>query len=213
MDIQHIIERIKNKLQEPLPGVGAQELMAARVVPMPAAIPADARASAVLCLLYNIDTQLHVLLMKRMADKTAHSGQVSFPGGRYEPEDKDLQTTALREANEEVGIVTADIEILGALTPLYIPVSNFKVHPYVGYIPNRPSYHLSKDEVAYILELPLVELFHESRKTVTDVTSPALPGVLRKVKAYVLSDDTVIWGATAMILSELEVLMQDIAAL
>lgn len=213
MSIDQQIDRIKNKLQEPLPGMGAQELMAARVLPMPADIPADARMSAVLCLLYEIDKELHVLLMKRMADRTAHSGQVSFPGGRYEPEDVHLVNTALREANEEVGVQADAIEVLGALTPLYIPVSNFKVHPFVAYAAQRPSYQLSKNEVAYILELPLTYLFHQSRKTVTDVTSPAFPGVMRKVKAYVLQDETIIWGATAMVLSELEVLLKDILPL
>lgn len=213
MSIDQQIDRIKNKLQEPLPGMSAQELMAARVLPMPADIPADARMSAVLCLLYEIDKELHVLLMKRMADRTAHSGQVSFPGGRYEPEDVHLVNTALREANEEVGVQADAIEVLGALTPLYIPVSNFKVHPFVAYAAQRPSYQLSKYEVAYILELPLTYLFHQSRKTVTDVTSPAFPGVMRKVKAYVLQDETIIWGATAMVLSELEVLLKDILPL
>jgi len=204
------LEQLRQRLQQPLPGLSAQERMAVRVMPMPEEIPANARASAVLVLLFRMAEELHVLLMKRKEDKGAHSGQVSFPGGRQETSDADLRATALREAQEEVGILSAEVDILGALTPLYIPVSNFNVYPYVGYANERPQYNLSKQEVAYVMEVPVSKLFHESRKTVTDVVSPAVPGVIRQVKAYKLEDGTIIWGATAMIISELEVLLQEI---
>ncbi len=194
----------------PLPGLKAQELMAGRVLPMQVDVPDNARISAVLCLLYPVQYELNVLLMKRMTDSTAHSGQVSFPGGSKEYADKDLITTALREANEEVGIDASDILILGALTPLYIPVSNFMVHPFVGYAQNKPSVNPSKKEVAHIIEVPLEKLFHRDTKTIAEVISPARPKMVRKVNAYVLDDGTVIWGATAMILSELEMLMKNI---
>jgi 8-oxo-dGTP pyrophosphatase MutT (NUDIX family) len=179
--------------------------MAARVLPMPMEVPADARQSAVLCLLFFKGEVLHVLLIKRMADNGAHSGQVSFPGGRRDPEDATLQDTALREMFEETGIGPNVIEALGELTPLYIPVSNFMVYPFVGYSTQPPQYNLSHTEVAYVLEIPVNDLFTTERKTTVDVTSPAVPGIIRQVKAYRLADDTTIWGATAMILSELEV--------
>ncbi len=178
-----------------------------RVVSMPVKIPDNAKPSAVLCLLYPVDARLHVLLMKRREDGHAHSGQVSFPGGRYEETDADMRTTALREANEEVGIMPEDVDILGALTTLYIPVSNFNVYPYVGYMTGRPVYNLSDNEVSYTIEVPLDELFHADRKVVTDVVSPAVPGVIRQVRAYRLVDGTIIWGATAMMLSELEAVL------
>ncbi len=182
--------------------------MIGRVVSMPLTVPKDARPSAVLCLLFPLKEELHVLLMKRREDKTAHSGQVSFPGGSYDASDADMRATALREANEEVGILSAEVEILGALTPLYIPVSNFNVYPFVGFAKQKPEYNLSHNEVAYTLEVPLETLFHEDRKTVAEVVSPKSPEIVRKVNAYVLDDGTVIWGATAMILSELEALME-----
>jgi 8-oxo-dGTP pyrophosphatase MutT (NUDIX family) len=209
LDFVDKIKRIQEQLQLPLPGLEAQELMAGRALSMPVNVPGDARISAVLCLLYPVQYELNVLLIKRMADSTAHSGQVSFPGGSREATDKDLITTALREANEEVGIDASEISILGALTPLYIPVSNFMVHPFIGYTGNRPSVNPSKREVAHIIEVPLEKLFHHTTKTTADVTSPARPGIIRRVNAYVLDDGTVIWGATAMILSELEVLMRN----
>lgn len=180
-----------------------------RVVTMPLQAPANARLSAVLCLLYPVDNELQLLLMKRREDKTAHSGQVSFPGGRHEAIDAGLMATALREAHEEVGIHSADVDMLGALTPLYIPVSNFHVYPYVGFLPERPAYNLSLNEVSYTIEVPLYSLLHAERKGIADVISPAIPDVIRKVKAYTLEDGTVIWGATAMIISELEVVLNE----
>ncbi len=195
---------------QPLPGVKAQELMAARVVPMPLTVPENARLSAVTCLLFHKNTVPHVLLIKRMADKGAHSGQVSFPGGGKDPEDDTLQDTALREMYEETGVPATAVDVLGALTPLYIPVSNFMVYPYVCYTTQPPEYNLSQAEVAYILEVPIPILFSPERKTTADVTSPAIPGILRQVKAYRLDDGTIIWGATAMILSELEVLLTEL---
>jgi len=200
-------EEIKKKLQALLPGKSAHEIFNARVLPMPPEIPANARISAVLCLLYPVYNELSVLLMKRISDTTAHSGQISFPGGSKDPADSDLISTALRETYEEVGIFE-NIEILGALTPLYIPVSNFSVHPFVGYCAEKPALHPNKDEVAQIIEVPLISLFKDSGKKITEVISPARPDIVRKANAYVLDDGTVIWGATAMILSELEILIK-----
>lgn len=204
------IEWLRERLKSPLPGRSAQERMMGRVVTMPDKLPDDARPSAVLCLLFPMNDELHVLLMKRREDKTAHSGQVSFPGGSHDITDADLRATALREAQEEVGILSNEVDILGALTPLYIPVSNFNVYPFVGYAKNRPAYNLSHYEVAYTLEVPLNTLLHADRKMVMEVVSPKFPDVKRKVNAYVLEDGTIIWGATAMIISELEVLLNEI---
>ncbi len=203
------IERLRARLQMPLPGFAAQERMIGRVISMPPKVPDNARPSAVLCLLFPVNDELNVLLMKRREDKTAHSGQVSFPGGRYEETDADMKATALREAQEEVGIMSADVDILGPLTTLYIPVSNFNVYPFVGYTPSRPQYNLSHSEVSYTIEVPLAHLFHADRKTLAEVVSPKYPDIKRTVNAYKLHDDTIIWGATAMILSELEVLYSD----
>jgi 8-oxo-dGTP pyrophosphatase MutT (NUDIX family) len=212
-DILNTINELRQRLLQPLPGLVAQERMMGRVLSMPLAVPENARLSAVLCLLFPMDGELHVLLMKRREDKTAHSGQVSFPGGRHELFDADLQATALREAFEEVGILPATVDVLGALTPLYIPVSNFHVYPFVGVTSNRPEFILSPNEVSYTIEVPLKHLLHAERKIITDVMSPALPDVIRKVKAYQLEDGTIIWGATAMIISELEAVIQGIAEL
>ena len=204
------IEWLRKRLQQPLPGRSAQERMTGRVVSMPLVVPENARPSAVLCLLFPQNGELYLLLMKRREDNTAHSGQVSFPGGSYDTTDADLRATALREAHEEVGILSAEVDVLGALTPLYIPVSNYNVYPYVGYTKQRPDYNLSHNEVSYTIEVPISSLFHAERKVKTDVVSPVVPGIIRNVNSYKLEDGTIIWGATAMIISELEAVFEGI---
>lgn len=180
-----------------------------RVLPMPTQIPADARPSGVLALLFPKDGQLRVLLIERTKDGHAHSGQISFPGGKQEPEDAGLRATALREAQEEVGLQPDAVEVLGALTPLYIPVSNFHVYPFIAYAETAPEYLLSEHEVARILEVPLEMLFHADRKATVKVYPGSLKGLSMTVPAYKLQDETIIWGATAMMLSELEELWRE----
>ena len=210
-EISVLIEWLRQRLGEPLPGLRAQELMMGRVIPLPRTVPDNARLSAVLCLLYPENDELHMLLMKRMEDRTAHSGQVSFPGGRFEAGDGDMQTTALREAHEEVGVHPAIVDVVGALTPLYIPVSNFNVFPYVGFVNHRPDLNPNRHEVSHVIAAPLSDLLHDGRKTVADVSSPIMPGLIRNVRAYRLDDGTIIWGATAMIISELETILKEFA--
>lgn len=201
------VRELRKRLQQPLPGMRAHELMIGRVLPLPNEIPVSARPSAVLFLLFGKETNLHLLLIQRTADGHAHSGQVSAPGGRWEPADADLRTTALRETEEEVGIAPAGVNVLGALTPLYIPVSNFLVHPFVGYMPALPALQPSVLEVARTLEVPLDGLFHPSAKVTTVVRPHSVPGLVMQVPAYKLADGTIIWGATAMMLSELEAVL------
>jgi 8-oxo-dGTP pyrophosphatase MutT (NUDIX family) len=183
--------------------------MAARVKPMPAQVPRNARPSAVLSLLFPHEDKLHVLLIRRISDGKAHSGQIGFPGGKQDDSDADLKATALREAHEEVGILSTEVDILGSLTPLYIPVSNFQVYPFVAFAQQKPVYAISQSEVDEIIEIPLHQLFHADNKTVVNVTSPVMPEILRSVRAYKLNSGSIIWGATAMILSELETIIEE----
>jgi len=209
LDYTKTIASLKKRLQQPLPGEDAHERMMARVKAMPFEVPANARPSAVLSLLFPKENALHLLLIKRTEDGHAHSGQISFPGGRQEPTDADLRATALREAQEEVGIMSADVSILGPLTHLYIPVSNFLVYPFIAYSEKKPEYNLSRDEVARVIEVPVKELLSTERKTIATVTSPADKTFVRNVNAYQLTDGSIIWGATAMILSEIEVVLSE----
>jgi 8-oxo-dGTP pyrophosphatase MutT (NUDIX family) len=208
LEARRKIEWLRERLLQQLPGRPAQEKMMGRVRPMPPVVPENARPSAVLCLLYPVETTLSMLLIRRIEDGKAHSGQISFPGGRQDPTDADLRATALREANEEVGIMSAEVDIIGALTPLYIPVSNFQVYPYVGFAQQRPEFNVSQSEVAGILETSIDNLLHPDSKTMVNVTSPALPDISMKVRAYRL-DENIVWGATAMIISELEAILEE----
>ena len=204
-----IIERLRARLQGPLPGLPAQEKMTGRVLPMPAEVPAGARPSAVLFLLFGEDADLHLLLIQRTADGRAHSAQISAPGGRWEPADADLRTTALRETEEEVGVAPKAVDVLGALTPLYIPVSNFLVHPFVGYAQTLPPLSPNAFEVERTLKVPTAALFSQAAKIQTEVRPTSAPGLVLNVPAYRLeNDESVIWGATAMMLAELEAVMR-----
>ncbi len=207
--MEQLIHWLKERLKEELPGKEAQERMTGRVLPMPDEIPENARQGAVLALLYPIDNVLNILFIRRTADGGAHSGQIGFPGGKAEKTDADLLATALREAQEEVGLLSCDVDIIGALSTLYIPVSNFNVHPFIGYTATRPDYILSAIEVDSIVEVPVAELFHPERITKVVVTSPADKSFIRKVPAYKLEDETIIWGATAMMISELQILLEE----
>ncbi len=200
------IEYLRRQLILTLPGSAAQELMTGRVRPMPDLIPADARVSSVLILFFMKEAELNLLFIRRTEDGRAHSGQISFPGGKQEIADMDLAATALREAHEEAGILPIDVDLLGALTPLYIPVSNFMVYAFVGYSSARPSYLLSEHEVAEILEIPVSWMMDEANKVTATVRPASSPEMALRVPAYCLPDGANIWGATAMIFSELEVI-------
>lgn len=130
-----------------------------------------------------------------------HSGQISFPGGKYEQEDVNYEATALRETEEEVGVDQGKIEILGSLTDLYIPVSNFQVFPYVGMTEETPEFELQTSEVSSILEVPFEQLTDPGIVGVKDLkigSHLTLKGV-----PYFDVQEHVVWGATAMMLSEL----------
>ncbi len=203
-------ERLKQRLQEVLPGQVAHDKMMSRVRPMPDKLPMDAKPSAVLVLLFPIASVWHVLYIQRAKDGHAHSGQISFPGGKQEPDDADLKATALREAQEEIGLMSSEVEVIGQLTSLYIPVSNFNVYPFVALAAARPEYQLQKKEVARVFEIPIQDLMSDALKKNVQVTSPADKTFIRNVPAYQLPEDAILWGATAMITAELEMILSDL---
>ena len=206
-------EDLQARLARPLPGVDAQLRVAhpARRLDVPAGV--TPRAAGVLVLLYvGADGGWRFPLIERTSDHAAdrHRGQIGLPGGKYEPSDGDLTVTALREAEEEVGVPQPDVRVLGRLTPLYIPVSNFRVTATVGFAERRPTYRRQPSEVARILEAPLAELLDEGGVRHRDV---ALDGrmTLKRVPYFDLAGE-VVWGATAMMLSELRTVLREIGA-
>jgi len=202
-----LLGSIKTALSQTLPGETAQMRMA----PDPLAAPqpertAPAKGSAVLMLLYPRSDGLGLLLTERSQNVAHHKGQVSLPGGQREPGDESLWHTALREAWEETGVEPQDVEQLGLLSPIYIAGSHFCVQPFVGSTPVRGAWRPHPPEVAALLEMSLERLVDDGIKRTAEW--PWMNRV-RRVPYYVL-DGRIVWGATAMILSEFEVLLREI---
>jgi 8-oxo-dGTP pyrophosphatase MutT (NUDIX family) len=196
-----MIEYIKQALSLPLPGRLAQFEMTNITRDIDYVVPDNARLAGVMLLIFPLADQFHVLFIQRTAQNPndPHSGQVSFPGGKFEQSDASLLHCALRETYEEVGVNSDSIQVLGALTPLYIPISNFDVHPFVGYTPQKPDFFLQESEVKSIITHPVEHFLSEHNKDNQDITVRDF--TMRNVP-YFKSDDRKIWGATAMILNE-----------
>ncbi len=198
-----MIKKIQLALLNKLPGIEAQFKMAPPVRNKTPNIPKDVRHSAVCILLFKQENEWHTLLIKRTEDGGTHSGQISFPGGRFDQADLNLTYTALRECEEEVGIPINDIIVLGNLTPLYIPPSNFMVTPILCTIDHLPKLILSEQEVAAVYTFSLRDLFDPKIKKELVVRQSDQKEKEMKTPAY-QADNKIIWGATAMMLSELE---------
>jgi len=187
----------RKNLQGPLPGESAQLKMAPT---FRGSFPEQEEAirAAVLALVYPSGGDAFLVFMKRNEYDGPHSAQVSFPGGAWEVGDRSLEETALRETREELG-VTGSIEILGALTPLHIPVSNFMVYPFLGWMPEAPQFYPDPSEVQYVIETRVAELLNPANSDSETIRHHG-----RNINApfYRVGKEK-IWGATAMMLSEL----------
>ncbi len=198
---EDILARVEKGLWAPLPGISAQLTMA----PEPRAghkayfeVEDSCRKAGVLVLLYVKDGRVCVLLTRRTERVLHHRGQISFPGGEQHPGES-LEATALRETVEEMGLDLTAVRVLGRLTPLFIPPSNYCIYPTVASIPGPLAFHVQPDEVEEVIEAPVDHL-----------TDPV--NVRRETRHYGGRDVEVpfyafeghkIWGATAMVLAEL----------
>lgn len=158
------------------------------------------RVGAVLVLLYERDGELFLVLTKRQEHLPAHAGQISFPGGRHE-ETESLLATALRETEEEVGVPQTAVIPLGQLSTIYIPPSGFVVHPFVGWYQNgsAPTFYPAAAEVSQIIEVPLALLLDPA----TAVVEPWEFKGYEVMVPYFAIQEHKVWGATAIMLSEL----------
>ena len=197
-----LIEKIAVALERPLPGAEAQYRMAHAARSSYPRAKQNTRIASVLLLLYPKQDSWHTLYIQRVSSNPndRHRGQIAFPGGMRESGDLDLAHTALREAEEEVGLAQDRVQMLGQLTPLYIPVSNFLVHPFIGFTDHTPGWTLQADEVAEIIEVPLSHMRDPLIRRYKHIQlSPRL--TLRNVPYFDL-EGRVLWGATAMITNE-----------
>jgi 8-oxo-dGTP pyrophosphatase MutT (NUDIX family) len=205
-----LFEQLKKRLSQTLPGVAAQEKMASSIrtaLRLKADPDELTRKSAVLLLFYPEADQIFLPMIVRPVYTGVHSGQVAFPGGRMEDTDRDLPDTALREAHEEIGIPPATVEVLGLLSPLFIPASNYIVYPVVGAIDVRPDFNTDPREVAQLLEIPLNDLLDATRIGTKEIV--VRDNITIQAPFYDLQGQMV-WGASAMILSELLVVLEEI---
>jgi 8-oxo-dGTP pyrophosphatase MutT (NUDIX family) len=195
------IERLTERHAQGLPGRDFQIKKAAIGKRQIFDAPPTARQSAVLVLLFPKNGEWHVVLTERVGNENdPHSNQISFPGGSLDDTDVSLEACALRETHEEVGVLPETIQIIGKMTDLYIPVSNFHVHPFLAWTDTQPQYQKQITEVKHILEAPLSMLANiENHKTKDiQVRSMFLPNV-----PYFDVHGKAVWGATAMMLAEL----------
>ncbi|MFK8044178.1 MAG: CoA pyrophosphatase [Crocinitomicaceae bacterium] len=164
--------------------------------------------SAVLCLLAANRNTLDIILMERTEDGSPHSGQISFPGGKKEQFDNNLSDTALRETYEEIGISRKKITLLGPLTSLYIPVSNFKVNPFIGYTENFDALTLSQKEVKSVFKISVHDLLQPDNMVKKDIPNH-LGQILKNIPCFYING-RIIWGATALILNEVKMIFEKI---
>ena len=202
-----MLSQLQNRYAQGLPGRTFQLELAfsARIQSMEA--PATAKKSAVLVLIYEKNNQPHVLLIERVGHQSdPHSFQISFPGGKFDESDVTVENCALRECYEEVGIPSSQIDIIGLMTHLYIPVSNFEVFPVLAYSKQDLILKPQPTEVNQILEIPISLLLKP--ETIKHTEMKVGPQQIRMNVPYFDVFEKKIWGATAMILSELLALIR-----
>ena len=199
---------IRRALRRPLPGHAAQVTMMARPLTPGLVLPERFLDAGVLVLLYPLNGALHVALTRRTAHLAAHGGQISFPGGLCEAGDSSTAATALRETHEELGLAPECIELLGPLSPLEIPVSGYRIHPWVAYAACEPAFRPDPFEVAEVIEAPLAQLL--DRRTAA-VEMWTIRGHEARVPFFHVGEHKV-WGATAMVLAELLALIRGVGS-
>lgn len=204
-----VIDQLKKELKQVLPGEEAQFAMAPYLKNLRKTALAENPApklGAVLILIYPFNKQPHTLLMLRNAYNGVHSAQMSFPGGKKDETDPTLEATALRETEEETGIRTKSVKILGKLSQVYIPPSGFLVQPYIGYLPERPQLKPDKKEVKELIETPLHLIIND--KTIETKNIKLHNGLIINNTPYFNIFGHTVWGATAMMLGEFKMILK-----
>ena len=212
MTLEHLAARLRTRLARPLPGPAAHAEMAplGRDPDLSVLDPEgkNGRLAATLILLYpGPDARPHFVLTERQPTLRAHSGQISFPGGRIEAGET-AEETARREAYEEVGVDPRQLDVLGRLTPLYIPPSGFSVTPVVASLTERPPFVPREAEVAALLEVPVAALLDAGARR---SSRRSVRGGAFDVPYFDLAGREV-WGATAMMLAELAAVLRGLSA-
>lgn len=209
MYFKDFVEELKSSLKKPLPGRSAQFQM----IPDPGVKTyynetnfLNAKKGAVMIVFFQRSKEVIFPMIKRQDYEGVHSGQVALPGGKKDPTDPDFEFTALRETFEEIGIPQNKIEVIGKLTEIYIPPSNFLIYPYVGVLYEEPQYYPDLTEVADIYEFSLKDFL--SPQCISKQSMKLFNGLEVTTPCYNI-DQKIIWGGTAMILSEMRTILQN----
>lgn len=212
MSFEELVDKLEDRLGKPLPGAAAHEPF--RAVPVSGVMPRfehklPPRPGSVLILLYpGEDGQGLFPLIKRPDYLGAHSGQISFPGGKAEPGETYVET-ALREAQEEIGVNPAKIKVIGRLSDFFVIPSNFLVVPVLAYADLRPVFRPDPREVSRVLEADLSSIVPESGIRKKEILAA---GQFRMVAPHFEVEGEIVWGATAMMLSELRTCLIEVGA-
>lgn len=199
--------KIRTALYNVLPGEKAHSIMAPRpkfIEGIEGNHNCPPVLSAVLALIVPYENKLAIPFIQRSMGGKYHGGQIALPGGKMEKEDSNALQTALRECHEEIGVPEEKVSIMGVLSDIYIPLSNFNITPIVGTTLKLPDFTLSTNEVDKVILIRLSELFDDSNKTTHSFTRHGHEIV---APGYNIGENF-IWGATAMIIAELEQLMK-----
>jgi 8-oxo-dGTP pyrophosphatase MutT (NUDIX family) len=210
LDFKHLVDKLKTVLSQQLPGSKAHEELipkGRKLLSPKSAKNQEIKLGSVAIILYIKHDDVHFILIERTKYDGVHSGQIALPGGKTDPEDKDNFDTAIRETAEEIGIQLKHENVLGSLTPLFIPPSNFLVSPIVFYLEEIPFFIQNKKEVAKIIEYPLTKFLHEKIYEGEFYSSSNNQSTLAP---YFSIDENKMWGATAMILNELRWIIREL---
>jgi len=211
--MESLISFLKSAFNNSMPGQQAQMKMMPRIKNSMDRFSIDAKKGAkkgaVLLLLYRKDGKIYFPLTQRHEYDGAHSGQVSFPGGKVEFGDLSVEHTALRETEEEIGVPQSSVNVLGKLTDLFIIASNFNVQPVIGFLEKAPDFTIDTHEVAEVIEISIDQLLDDSLQKEKEIV------FINKIKIeapYFDFNGYHVWGATAMMLSEFKEILKNFAS-
>lgn len=211
MDFQAFLEYVSKIMEATLPAKEAHYKLAPpyRIAEMERleSQSKNPKIAAVMMLFYPKNNMTHLVLIVRNSYEGVHSGQIAFPGGKFEPEDKTYEITALRETFEEIGIHPDSIEILRQFTRLYIPPSDFLVYPFLGICKEEILFSPDTSEVAAVIELPLAVFLDEEVMVNVEISTSYANDIM--VPAFKI-EQHIVWGATAMMLSELKDVLKNV---
>lgn len=203
-------EKLEMRLKQPLPGLNVQKEMSAYPrgkTGIDFNFIGEPKESSVLIVLFESNGEVLFPLIQRPLYTGVHSGQFGLPGGKVEDHDKDRIDTALRETEEEIGVKADDIKVFGKLTELYVQASHYNIMPVVGYLPYKPEYIPDPKEVSRVIEGRASDLISDKNRKVKELL---IRDKYKIMAPYFDIKNEIVWGATAMILSEFSTLLKEI---